>query len=336
MAASFLVTFLSLLMLFSSGCGGRVDASSDPLPGDSVVADSPVADDAIADDVVVDDAIADSSASDTGVDTTTEVDPTLKGLQIVPGADNVTIGTSKVFRAIATRSDGTTEDVSASAIWVPSAPGYMKVVGGVLTGLADCKCWITAYYGGKSATAKVRVWSWTLVGVSIQPSNPSIYLGDTLRVEATATYSDGAGGIIAGPAAYASWTVASEGKIAKITPEKFGTEAAVFGFAPGVDKVRVTYDGMTGEASVTVIDHSVTGLDVSPYAATIFTKGVASLVATIRYKDGTSSDVTSTAMWTSSDPTIATVSAGTAYGLKPGTVTISATASSLSGKSRSP
>jgi len=91
--------------------------------------------------------------------------------------------------------------------------------------------------------------------------------------------------------------------------------------------------GITAVSTVTVTDHSLTGLDVSPYAATIFPKGVANLVATLRFKDGTSTDVTTSAVWSSSDPKVAEVKAGTAVGIAPGTAIITATASSLSGKS---
>lgn len=69
----------------------------------------------------------------------------------------------------------------------------------------------------------------------------------------------------------------------------------------------------------------LTGLSVSPGTASLAVGTNQQFSATGTYNDESSKDVTAEAAWSSSDPTVATVSAGVATPLKAGTITVTAT-----------
>ena len=77
---------------------------------------------------------------------------------------------------------------------------------------------------------------------------------------------------------------------------------------------------------------TLVSITVTPESATITIGGTQQFTATGTYSDGSEADLTTTATWTSSDSTVATVdSAGLATGLDIGEATIQATSETLSG-----
>jgi uncharacterized protein YjdB len=115
--------------------------------------------------------------------------------------------------------------------------------------------------------------------------------------------------------------------------------------APGVDELTVshnTFDGFSGTAiddpgatnvttDANVITPTATGVSVSPATGTVTVGATQQFSATGADTEGGSSDLTGSATWSSSDPTIATIDAsGLARGVSPGTATITATSGGFS------
>src|SRR5271169_1428232 len=74
------------------------------------------------------------------------------------------------------------------------------------------------------------------------------------------------------------------------------------------------------------------GVAVTPASPTIAKGTMVQLAATATFSDNTTQDVSTASSWTSSDTTIATVSAsGLVTGVAPGTVTVTAAYSGVSG-----
>src|SRR5216117_1008498 len=70
---------------------------------------------------------------------------------------------------------------------------------------------------------------------------------------------------------------------------------------------------------------TISSIQVTPTSMTIGTGAAQQFTATAQMSDSTTKDITSSAQWSSSDSTIASVtSAGVATGSAPGTVTITA------------
>ena len=139
------------------------------------------------------------SATTLGVHGTTTVTVTpavLTSITIDPVNPSIADGTVVQLSAIGNFSDGTTEDLTAVAGWtsannsvaeVDNAAGYK----GLVTGLSVGSTSITATFGGIQGATTVSVTSATLVSITVTPANPSIAAGTSLRLAATANFSDG-------------------------------------------------------------------------------------------------------------------------------------------------
>src|SRR5207249_3998761 len=84
--------------------------------------------------------------------------------------------------------------------------------------------------------------------------------------------------------------------------------------------------------TVTTLAATLQSITVSPATASVAAGNTQPFTATGMYSDGSTHDVTSTASWTSSDPTVAVIDAtGNATALDNGQVTIQASIGSVSG-----
>ncbi|MBW5449320.1 hypothetical protein GE107_25160, partial [Cohnella sp. CFH 77786] len=92
------------------------------------------------------------------------------------------------------------------------------------------------------------------------------------------------------------------------------------GSAAGTTGVTATWNGMTGNASLTVkaLPVKITKLEVTPKEPTIFVGEIQEYVAIAYYSDSTKKDVTKDASWTISDSSIASIAKGKAKGLSAG------------------
>ena len=90
--------------------------------------------------------------------------------------------------------------------------------------------------------------------------------------------------------------------------------------------------GGGGSTSTGGNNATLTSISVAPSSPNVVVQGTAQFKATGMFSDGTSKDVTSTVIWSSSSSTVASVSSsGLATGLKAGATTITATSGSLTG-----
>jgi hypothetical protein len=97
----------------------------------------------------------------------------------------------------------------------------------------------------------------------------------------------------------------------------------LFALIVGVAVFATACGSTTAPSSVTAI--TITGVAPAVGATTQF-------IATGTLSDGTTQDITATASWTSSDPSVATVSAGGAVtGVAAGTTSVFATVGTVSG-----
>ena len=113
------------------------------------------------------------------------------------------------------------------------------------------------------------------------------------------------------------------------------TTGIVTGVAPGVATVTATFGAVSQSAYVNV--ENVASLAITPASASIAKGTQTKFTATATLTDAATQDVSSSAGWTTSSPSVATVSnittsAGSAFGVAAGTTTINA---SLDGKASS-
>jgi hypothetical protein len=273
--------------------------------------------------------------------------PTLSSIMISPSSADIDVGANQSFTVTAVLDNGTTTTVTAES-WTSSNTTVATIAAaggggpgaaarGVATGVAAGTTTITATYQGKTDTALLTVTSRpTLVGIQVTPQNPaSIRIGVTQAFQANGIMSDGTTTNVTGTA---SWTT-SDATIASISSGGGGGPGGGRGVATGIGAgtvtITATYQGFTDTSTLTVRGAQQTGLEITPATATIQVNGTQAFTAQAVMDDGTTTNVTNTASWTTSDGTIASISSGgggpggggrgNATGVAAGTVTITAT-----------
>ncbi len=156
--------------------------------------------------------------------------------------------------------------------------------------------------------------------VVVEPTAVAIAVGLSTPLQAFAVYTDGSKADVTGIAVWSSEAPSVASVVGGV----------VNGITGGTAVIRASFSGKTGTASVTVKAITLTELRIDPPTASIPVGGTATFTATGVFSDGSSSDVTSSATWTTDAPGIATVTAGVAIGVGAGGTGVTAT---LAGKS---
>ena len=177
--------------------------------------------------------------------------------------------------------------------------------------------------GNGSSATKTPPPQKTLTSISVSPSTLPLSTGASQQLTATATYSDGS---TANVTTAAKWTTSNAG-IA--TVNSAGMVTAVAG---GSVSIVAADSGKTGTASVSVATVvTQVSLTVSPTSGALIAGSTQQLSATANFSDGSQTDVTSSATWTTSNGTAATVNAGTITAIASGTATLTAASGGMSG-----
>jgi len=169
-----------------------------------------------------------------------------------------------------------------------------------------------------SATLNVGV----LQSIAVTPSAASVPAGLTQQFTATGTYSDGTVQDLTRKVAWAS----SNTGAATITSTGFASARAV-----GSSTITASLVGIQGYASLSVTPPVVVSIAVSPTSATVPVGGSQQYTATGTLSDGSTSNLTTSATWSSSNGGVATVSAGLARVAGAGSATISASSGGKTG-----
>lgn len=157
------------------------------------------------------------------------------------------------------------------------------------------------------------------VSISIAPSSDTVGQGQTASLVATEHYSDSS---TVNVTTTAAWTTADSG-IATVG----ASTGVVTGVSPGGPiNITATKDTLSSSSAIMVVKVP-TGISLAPTSLA----GSGSLTATEFYSDSSSSDVTLSAVWASSDVTIATVVGGVVTSVGPGVAQITATKDTLVG-----
>jgi uncharacterized protein YjdB len=256
----------------------------------------------------------------TGTATLT-VTHTLSSISVSPNPQNLVVGATQQFSALATYSDGATQDITATATWTAAVPTVATVnAAGLATALAPGTTAITASLSGVIGSATLNVPR--LTSIAVTPNPVSIAAGATQQFTATASYSDGSTQNIT---AKATWTSSNP---AAGTVNAAGLATAV---AAGSTSITASLNGITGSTTLTVTP-ILSSIAVTPNPVSIAIGATQQFTATAKYSDGSTKDVTATAAWTSTTPAAATVnSAGLATGVATGSTNITATLNSISG-----
>lgn len=247
---------------------------------------------------------------------------TLSSIAVAPSSVTIAPLTTQLYTAIGTFSDASTQDISHDVTWASStaAATISNTSGsvGVATGVSAGAPSISATLAGVTGSAPLTVSSATLSSIAVTPSNIGIAVGSNLAMVAVGTFSDASTQPLATVCAWSS----SATNVATVS------ENIVTAIANGPATITCTLNGVSGTANLTV--EGFTAIAISPATPSLAENTSTKLTAIATLADGSTQDVTSSSSWTSSNPSVATMSVasgsfGVASGSSPGTSTVTAT-----------
>ena len=277
-------------------------------------------------------AVTASLSGVTGTDmlTVAAAPKTVTSIAVTPSGVSVAVGATQQLTATATYSDQTTANVTTTVSWMSSNAAFVTVnSAGLATGVGAGSTSVTASLSGVTGTDMLTVAAAqqkTLASIAVTPLNPSISVGATQQLTATATYSDQT---TANVTTAVSW-MSANAAFATVSSAGLAT-----GVAAGSTSVTASLGGITGSDTLKVAavqQKTLASIAVTPPNASFSVGVTQQLAATATYSDGTTANVTTAVSWISANAAIATVNpAGVAMGVGTGSTSITA---SLSGVSR--
>jgi uncharacterized protein YjdB len=270
----------------------------------------------------------------------TTTDPLqLVSITVTPAAPILTKGTALQFKATGIYSDSSTQDLTSTAAWSSSNTAVATILsGGVQPGLATAVSSgttpIQASVRGVSGSTMLTVPAATLVSIAVSPVNPTLAKGQALQFKATGTYSDTSTQDLTSSVGWSS----SDTTVATILSggSQPGRATAV---GSGTTTIQASFSGVSGSTTLTVPAPTLVSIAITP-ANPLLTKGqTIQFKATGTYSDNSTQDLTSTAAWSSSDTSVATIltggsQPGFATAVSSGTATIQASVSSISSSTK--
>ena len=268
------------------------------------------------------------SGSVTGTASLSVDSATLVSIAVTPANSSMAIGTTKPFTATGTFSDSSTQDLTLSVLWGSSSPATATInnlgsVGSLATGTTT----ISATLGAVSGSTNLTVSTAHLISISINPGNPRIEKGTSLKFTAVGTFSDGS---TSNNLSGLSWK-SSKPNIAQVR----GSGLA-HGKKAGTVTISATAAGIKGTTALTVGTGTLTSVAITPVNSSVTLGNTQQFTATGSFSDGTTQDITLTTHFSSSIASVATIAnapsiAGVATTNGVGTTVIGANSKSVTG-----
>ena len=268
--------------------------------------------------------------------TLTVTSATLVSIEVTPTNPSVANGLSETLQATGVYTDHSTHDLTSSVTWSSSVAGVASVSNtpgsnGLATTATPGSTTITAMLGATSGSTNLTVTAATLVSLGVTPANPTIAKGLKSQFIAIGTYTDNSTQILT---AQVQWS-SSDPTVATVS-NALGYDGFGVGLNPGSVTITATLAGASASTILTVTPATLVSIGVTPANPSIANGLSSQFVATGVYTDNSTQDLTASVAWTSSDPTVvsisnASASHGLATGVSPGSVAITAASGSVSG-----
>ena len=253
---------------------------------------------------------------------------TLVSLAISPANATIPVGATQQFAATGTFTGGSTQNVTGLVTWTSTAPSVATINATALatskgTGATNI---IASTQSITSVPASLAVLPAVLQSIAITPANSSIALGTTQQFMATGTFSDGSTRDLTSAVTWRS----SDGAVASISAAGGAISAAV-----GNTTISASSGSVAGSTTLTVSPAQLMSIAITPAIPSISRGTNQQFAATGTFTDHTTQDLTTMVQWSSSTPTVATISNSTgtnglASSLATGTTKITATSGSIS------
>jgi trimeric autotransporter adhesin len=254
---------------------------------------------------------------------------TLASIAVAPSGQSIPVGVKLNLTAVGSFSDGTTQDLTVPSNWASTNPSVATVSNsgassGLTTSVSPGSTTITATapasLGSVVGSATLTVNTATLQSIAVKISGngkPFTAPGGTVAFTAKGAYSDGTTQDITKAVSWGS----SNHAVATIAANGVATAQG-----SGTTNISATQGGITGTQGLLVTSSQLSSITISaPNAGSKLAQQTSvQLTATGHFADGSTQNLTNIATWTSSAPSVATVSrnGGIATGVAPGTTNI--------------
>jgi|GEM_PF-4201690 len=263
----------------------------------------------------------------------TVVPATLKSIAVTPANPSLPVDATQQFVATGTLTDGSTQDLTATATWNSSKTQFATISNadgseGLATGVAVGSTVITATdpTTGKFSNVTLTVTARALQSIAVTaacgsppcPSSATVIAGGTQQYVATGTYD-------APPTTQditdqATWS-SSDPSVATINASGLATARG-----PVTATITAAQGAIMGAGSITVDPATLTSITVLPTGAIPSLGSTQQYTATGNYSDGSTLDLTNLAAWSTGSPNVATIDAsGLLTTVDPGPTTVTAT-----------
>ena len=235
----------------------------------------------------------------------------LQSIKISPSAATIAAGTTVVFTATGSYSDGTTKDLTTTAQWscLITTIGTVSNAAptqGWATGVASGTVLVTATSGSVSNSAQLTITDATIKTLAVTPAAPTVGYLNSQQFTATATFSDGSTQDVTNQTTWQLIDPLTFGGVPFITAqsglsigETLGTSTVSASFAGQSTQFAATPPTITVDLSNLI---SVAILPANPVIANN-TQASFSVIGT--FSDGSTRDVTSLASgWTSDNAAV--------------------------------
>jgi len=265
---------------------------------------------------------------------------TIQSVSVSPANTTIAPGTTQRFTATGTFSDGSTQNITSVSNWQSSNPAAATVGNsggtfGVATAVAMGSSSISASFtspGGPPAmgSTSLTVSGATLQSITVTPTGSTITVGSSVQYTAIGHFSNGT---MQNLNTVVTWNSSHTG-VATISSSGSAT-----GVSAGTTNVTATQGAVSSTGvTLTVTPSPLVSLAVSCSPPQIAQGTSVNCTAIGTLQDGTTQNLTQSVNWTSSQPSVATISnssnsRGQASGLSAGSTTLTAYSNGIVGTS---
>lgn len=248
----------------------------------------------------------------TGTTNLTVSTATLVSIATTPSSPSIALGTTQLFKATGSYTDGSIQDISGTVEWSADTPDTATISNstgsqGLARGLATGTATISARSPTVAGSTSLTVTPAVLISIAVSPANPLLTVGSTQTFSATATFSDGSTQVLTNTVTWSS----DNSQVAMVDSTGLATAISAGGANMGA-----SFAAVTGSAVLTVTSSPLASIAVLPQSASLPLGTTQQFSAIGTFSDGSSQDVTTAVHWSSSDRTVTTVSdAAGKYGL---------------------
>ena len=260
----------------------------------------------------------------------------LDSITVTPAEPSVPLGRTQQFTAKGNYSNGTSQDITAQALWTSSngsAATVSNAAGskGLASTVALGSTTIGAAFEGVTGTTTMTVTPGVLATIAVTPADPSVPLGRTQQFAAVGGFTDGA---IRDVTTDATWT-SSATAVATVS-NAAGSKGLASAAAAGKTAIQAAIGAVSGSTQMTVTVAVPISIVVTPADPAISAGATQQFAAQGTFSDSSTRDLTADVTWDSSKENVAAVSnaagsKGLATGVAPGVTTIGAALNQVRG-----